>query len=227
MPFIPSEQRSILVCLAALLLGLVGVSSAADRSALFPPGMLPRSEWKASPARPGMIPQTPRRITVHHLGGKSPVKREGIAPALKGNQEFHQRDKGWSDLAYHFLVDRWGRLWQGRDVNYRGDSATTYDLKDRALVCLIGDFEKEELTDEQWNAFVNTLAYLCKKYRVKPAEITMHKQLAPTTCPGKNVVPRITSGELERAVAARMESIGDFDSVETGPGAGRTGVVGQ
>ena len=29
-------------------------------------------------------------------------------------QRFHMDTKGWSDIAYNFLVDRFGRLWVGR-----------------------------------------------------------------------------------------------------------------
>jgi hypothetical protein len=60
---------------------------------------------------------------------------------LRGVQAFHQRDKGWIDLAYHVFVDADGVAWEGRDPAVAGDTATPYDPAGYFLVCALGNFE--------------------------------------------------------------------------------------
>ena len=33
---------------------------------------------------------------------------------LRGIQSFHQNTNGWCDIAYNFIVDRFGRIWEAR-----------------------------------------------------------------------------------------------------------------
>ena len=190
---------------ALAVCGVTAVPSRAADPRLLPPGTLPRSAWGAAAPRPGDIPQLVRRLTVHHTESPvCPADPAKMAETLRSIQRYHQRDKHWTDTAYHLLIDRWGRVWEGRRLTAQGSSATAYDLQDRVLVCLVGNFMKEEVNAQQWEALTSTLAFLCHRYGIAPETITMHRQLAETDCPGDHLAARITDGSLLRAVRARL-----------------------
>lgn len=182
---------SISVVLAASFASL-GQAVEGSRSSI--DDLVARSAWGAQPAKEGLIRQVPRRITIHHTGSASPAMASKVAPHLRGIQRFHQDEMGWPDIAYHILIDCWGRCYQGRDLQFRGESATRYDLSDRALVCLLGDFEKEQPGEAQWQALKNILIDLQSRFQIAPGDVTVHSDLAATSCPGKNLMSRLRSG---------------------------------
>lgn len=169
-----------------------------------PSGVRPRLSWGAAPAGAGTIAQTPRRVTVHHTETRPGPAEAQVATHLKGVQRFHQSEKKWPDIAYHVLIDPAGRAWEGRSLAMRGDSGTVYDLSDRALICLIGKFNEDRPTPEAWATLVRVIAEVCRKYGIATTEITMHRQLAQTDCPGNNVAAKVSDGTLKRDVDKYM-----------------------
>ncbi len=165
-----------------------------------PPGFVARTDWGAAQAKPGMRSQVPRRLTVHHTATRSPEDAAGVAKLLRGVQRYHQEDRKWHDIAYHYLVDRAGRVHEGRDPGFEGASGTVYDLSDRVLVCLIGDFTADLPPEDQWDRTVSTLAWLCRRHGIDPVGITMHRDHAETTCPGDAFAGLIADGTLVEAV---------------------------
>ncbi len=149
---------------------------------------------------------TIQRLTVHHTAVVLGNNRDAPARARQ-HQRFHQ-DRGWPDLAYHFLIDANGNVYEGRPVDAVGDTGTSYDPTGHFLVCCEGDFGKQGLPDAQLAALVDMLAWASAAYGVAPSTITGHKDWAATSCPGDNVYTQIQSGALEQAVAARIASGG-------------------
>jgi hypothetical protein len=186
---------------------LAAPAPAAERT--LPPGTRPRLAWGAAPAAPGALAQAPRRITVHHTDTRASGPAEThVAAHLRSIQRYHQTEKKWPDVAYHLFVDAQGRMWEGRNLATRGDSGTVYDLSDRALVCLIGKFDADAVPAAQWNALVVAVGSLCRRHAIPTSEITMHRQLAQTSCPGAHLAARIADGSLKRAVDAWLERPG-------------------
>ena len=108
--------------------------------------LLCRDAWGARPPRSGGTPQVPSRLTIHHsavvLGNNS------NAPGrIREDQRYHQDTQGWIDIAYHVGVDRNGNIYELRNAELVGDTATTYDPTGHFLVLCEGDFDKEEVTE--------------------------------------------------------------------------------
>lgn len=81
-----------------------------------------RADWGARPPR-GMDRQVkPFAAVVHHGGEQNPpiVTDHGMRQLLQRWQNFHMDTRGWSDIAYAYLMDGRGHLWQGRDVRMIG-----------------------------------------------------------------------------------------------------------
>jgi hypothetical protein len=159
--------------------------------------MLCRDAWGARPPRPGGTPQIPSQITVHHsavvLGDNS------NAPGrIRADQRYHQDSKGWIDIAYHVGVDRNGNIYQLRDPELVGDTATTYDPTDHLLILCEGDFDQESVTEELLNGVAVVAAWASERYDITPDKIAGHRDFAATSCPGGNLYAQIASGDIYR-----------------------------
>src|SRR5215210_7055738 len=87
--------------------------------------VLCRASWGAAPPTPGGTPHIPSFMTVHHTAVV--LGDNANAPArLRQHQQYHQ-GKGWIDIAYHLSVDRKGNIYELRDPNLVGDTATSYN----------------------------------------------------------------------------------------------------
>jgi hypothetical protein len=51
---------------------------------------------------------------VHHTAGTNDYAKADVDDILRGIQYFHTEVQGWCDIAYNFLVDRFGRIFVGR-----------------------------------------------------------------------------------------------------------------
>lgn len=185
----------------AVLAGAAGlVATGAWADGPVNPGIRPRSAWGAVAPKPGGKPHTPTTFTLHHTAG--PVVGSSRAPAtLKGIQTFHMGEKGWIDIAYHVFVDADGVAWEGRDPGIVGDTATTYDPTGYFLVCALGNFEEAVPSAAQVEGLARVLAMVHAARGISLDTLRVHKDLAATLCPGKNLAP------LAPAIRARAAEI--------------------
>jgi hypothetical protein len=125
---------------------------------------------------------------------------------IVGLQSWGQREKGWPDVPYHWLIAPDGRILQGRDMGYEPESNTRYDLSGHVGVHLWGDFERQRPTEAQLRSLVRLLAWLCDDLGVDPGTIQGHRDVAPgqTTCPGRDLYRYLEDGTLISWVRAQM-----------------------
>ncbi len=55
-----------------------------------------------------------RAMVVHHTVTTNNYSRDEVPKLLLGIHRFHTVTRGWCDVAYNFLVDRFGTIWEGR-----------------------------------------------------------------------------------------------------------------
>lgn len=135
------------------------------------------------------------RLTIHHTASR--LDDNTRAPHhVRGHQRFHQRDRGWPDLAYHFIVDRNGYVYQGRPLWARGDTGTTYDPSGHFLVCCEGNFDEQKPSALQVESLVRVLAWASAEFRVAPGTMRGHHDWAKTSCPGKNLYSQLSDGSI-------------------------------
>ena len=51
---------------------------------------------------------------VHHTVDANGYSSADVPAILRGIYSFHVKGRGWSDIGYNFLIDRFGRTWEGR-----------------------------------------------------------------------------------------------------------------
>lgn len=165
--------------------------------------VIPRSAWGARVARAGLQRHVISHLTVHHSATLAPDARS--APArIRGYQAYHQ-SRGFPDIAYHFIIDRAGNVYEGRSLDFAGSTFTRYDPSGHFLPLLDGNFEEQAPSPEQMDALVEVLAWASDRYGIDPERVEAHRDLATTACPGEAVVAVLRSGELVRRVKARRE----------------------
>ena len=159
-----------------------------------------RDSWGAlAPLGTGQQ-HTISRMTIHHtavvLGDNS-----NMIDRLQQHQRYHQNEKGWIDIAYHMAVDRNGNIFELRDWNIAGDTATTYEPYGHFLVVCEGNFDEEPITEQQLDSAALVFAWATQQFPAITGPVEGHQQVAPgTSCPGATLQARVTNGELQRRI---------------------------
>ena len=94
--------------------------------------VIPCSEWGAVPPK-GAIPYTgkPDKTIFHHTAGSNNYARSDSKAIVRSTQAYHMQGRGWCDIGYDFLVDKYGQIFEGR---YGGAVATDQRDAERAGV---------------------------------------------------------------------------------------------
>lgn len=162
--------------------------------AMGPLQAIPRSRWaKAAPIAGRLNPLgSVERITVHHEGS-TPVWFSDVgstAERLDLIRKNHLERLRAGDIGYHFVIDRSGRLWQGRDLRYQG--AHVKDHNEHNIgVMVLGNFDEQRPTDQQLVTLRDTVGRLMRYYDVPLREVYTHRELNPTTCPGGSLQAQV------------------------------------
>ena len=222
----------------------VGRSAAAEA---LRPIIRPRSDWADELGVVGelVVEDDVRFLLVHHTASTNSYGPDDVIDQIRGFYGFHTGpDKGWSDVAYNFFVDRYGGIWEGRHGSIegpvRGDA--TGGSQGFALLCsLIGNHHEAPVTSEQKSSLVQLLAWLGETYAVDtsigamtmftsrgsnlwPAgtEVTArtisgHREMSTTTCPGDFAFPLLAE-EIPSAVSLLRASATGISTTSTTSG---------
>ncbi len=153
------------------------------------PGMISRQEWaNGNPIPTRMDRMTGiSRITVHHDGMTafwSDSSRDSAA-RLDAIRRAHQ-GAGWGDIGYHYIIDRAGRVWEGRPLNWQGAHVKDHNPGNIGVMCL-GNFELQTPTDAQVRSLVAHLRAIQQRHGIRTRAVYTHKELRPTACPGRSL----------------------------------------
>ena len=127
--------------------------------------------------------EPPSRVIIH-----SSATRIGDTVDVDTIRKWHLA-RGWSDIGYHFIVDRAGLIHHGRDLKYIG-AHTKGQNHDSIGICLLGgiDVDGEPEFNFKFRQLLETkklIDILSVKYNFKT--ICGHRDFAQTECPGFNV----------------------------------------
>ncbi|WP_024287599.1 DUF4214 domain-containing protein [Cellulomonas sp. KRMCY2] len=80
------------------------------------PRVISRAEWGAAPQV--CTPDVARGLVgavVHHTAGSNDYKTVAEAMnQIRNDQAYHINTRGWCDIGYNFVVDKWGNIYEGR-----------------------------------------------------------------------------------------------------------------
>ncbi len=135
-----------------------------------------------------------KRITLHHEGW-TPVHFTDVGHTverLQKIQKFHIKERRWGDIGYHFIIDRAGRVWEGRSLAYQGAHVADYNEHNVGLM-LLGNFDQQQPSRVQLASAQMTIINLMTRFRVSAHQVYTHQELKATHCPGKNLHPRLVA----------------------------------
>ena len=96
---------------------MAGVSLDAPASAAATaPVIVTRSEWGADESLRNAAPSySPVKMAfVHHTASGNVYSRDDAPALVRGIYAYHTKSLHWNDIAYNFLVDRFGNVYEGR-----------------------------------------------------------------------------------------------------------------
>ena len=190
------------------------------------PRIISREEWGADPSLGDACwaPKFGRSIKmvfIHHTAGSNTYRESDSAAIVRSIYAYHTSARGWCDIGYNFLVDKYGNVFEGRRGGerrpVRGAHSGDYNVN-TAGISLMGNFENAAPTAAMKNSLVRLVAWRLATSYV-PAEgttgvagkrfsrISGHRDAMQTACPGQVVydwLPR-----LRARVAAKM---GNYDT---------------
>lgn len=156
---------------------------------------------------------------VHHTAGSNSYTADQVPAIIRGIYAYHVNSQGWTDIGYNALVDRFGRIWEGRagGLDRAVSGAHTYMRNGESFgVSAIGTFE----TGTPPSGMLSSIAdYLAWKMTVHGLPVTGsaivngdsfnrisgHRDAYQTSCPGAALYAQL--GTLRTMVAARMGAV--------------------
>jgi hypothetical protein len=196
-------------------------NSAAVSLAKYAPPIVGRESWQARPALAGMKEQMPKEIILHNTGVVQNTKVV-LEKKMYNLQAFSQRPglvspnhmkPAWPDVPYHFYIDVFGRIAEGRDVRFAGDTNTNYNTVGFIQVVVEGEFDEEMPNAAQMSALEKLLAWLLLSWNIPMESVSVHKDHAETTCPGRNFMA-LLPGVLAAVKVQRSQIISEVCSHE-------------
>lgn len=117
----------------------------------------------------------------------------------EGNSLYFDRyhySKGWKGLGYHFVINNGTKGKQDGQIEVsprwlkqeNGSHCKASGMNNKAIgICLVGNFNQEEVSQRQLQALIYLAGLLKKHYKIPLTRILGHGQVygAKTECPGK------------------------------------------
>lgn len=142
---------------------------------------------------------------VHHTADRNDYTRGQVSGMVRSMYAYHVKSRGWCDLGYNFLVDRFGRAFEGRagGMQWPVLGAHTGAFNANSFgVSLIGNFDKVAPPQAMLETTARIVAWkLDANYRsplgtvvlgrTKLHTVSGHRDTKATACPGKNLYAKL------------------------------------
>lgn len=151
--------------------------------------IITRADWGARPARHANRIDTPTpELWLHHTAGN----HRG-ANGMRAIQAFHMDSRGWSDIAYSFVVDRISLdVYEGRGAGIAGGHTRGHNRVSHAI-CVMGNFEHLIPQDDLLELLAELVAHGHSQGWWPDQFTGGHRDAsgANTACPGRNLYAHI------------------------------------
>jgi hypothetical protein len=165
-------------------------------------------QWRQSqPDTSKMVRHTPNCIVIHEAGvlaGEAdPVSKMqklykfSSRPDPKMGDVARGGKPAWGDVPYHFTIDKYGNVIEGRSTQFQPDTNTReLNPKGKINIMLDGSYNQfdknnkpiphDKFTARQQQVLRQTIKHVQDTLNIK--NVVAHKHLASTTCPGEPIM---------------------------------------
>lgn len=160
---------------------------------------------------------------VHHTVNANDYSEAQVPALLRSIYAYHVKSRGWSDIGYNFLVDRFGRIWEGRygGIDKPVVGAHTLNYNDYSFaMSAIGNFDTVQPPDVMLRAYGQLFAWKLSLHGVNPAStaqkvgrstfpaINGHRDAGSTACPGRYLYAQLPTIRTYATQAAPVTPVG-------------------
>jgi hypothetical protein len=167
---------------------------------------------------------------IHHTAGSNDYTRADVPAIIRGDYYYHTQVLGWSDLGYNFVVDKFGRIWEGRagGIGRPVHGAHTLGFNsDSTGIAAIGSFDDTAPSPDLVRSLVRLTAWKLDAYDRKPAGYTRvrsagsdrypegtwvrlpvidgHRDTNQTACPGDKLYAKLP--DIRRRAQQRADAV--------------------
>lgn len=162
---------------------------------------VPRNRWGAAQMHSNWDRMTtPYRVTVHHTAMPFSSTDAGASQAeVRTVQRLHMNDRGMADVGYHFLIDRAGRVYEGRPLFAQGAHSSGDHNIGNIGICLLGNFVSDPASGPdhavaqaptvlQMETLERLVGEVCSTYDIAGSQVWGHQHWKSTACPGPHLM---------------------------------------
>jgi hypothetical protein len=162
------------------------------------PSIRARSSWgarppKATPARTADL----KLAVVHHSVTGNTYSASQVPAIIRSIQAYHMDAQGWNDIAYNFIVDRFGGMWEGRAGGTRevvlGGHSQGFNAGSTGVLAL-GDYRTASVSSAMLESIARVIAWKFALHHVDP------RSTVPFTSAGSSKYPSGSAVRLPRIV---------------------------
>jgi N-acetylmuramoyl-L-alanine amidase len=178
-----------------------------------------RAQWGANESWRDGSPRynaTILQAHVHHSASGNGYAQGDVPALIRSFYKYHTQSLGWSDIAYNFLVDSFGTIWEGRyggiDQPVRGAHTLGFNASSTGF-CVIGNLDQAQPTQPTLDSLAKLAAWKLSLYARDPLGSTQvtsegsdkfpsgrvvtlpvidgHRDTNDTACPGGNLYSQL------------------------------------
>jgi hypothetical protein len=231
---VPPELSITLIHAAAIAGDARLVAGATSRSfsraaavGVVVPTIYTRAQWGADESWRGGPPRYNNTILqahVHHSASGNGYSQADVPALIRSFYKYHTHSLGWNDIAYNFLLDSFGTIWEGRyggiDQPVRGAHTLGFNASSTGF-CVIGNLDSVQPTQPTLDSLAKLAAWKLSLYGRDPqgwTDVTSegsdkfpsgrvvtlpvidgHRDTNDTACPGGNLYAQL--GAVRAATA--------------------------
>jgi hypothetical protein len=200
------------------------------------PAIITREAWGADPSIMNWDPEyapTIKAATIHHTADTNDYTAADVPAIMRSIYAYHSVTRGWGDIGYNVIVDKFGRIFEGR---YGGLTSTVVGAHAGGFntgtfgVSMLGNYDEVDTPAAVLESVSSVIAWKLGIYGVNPYGSTQltsggggtskypagqvvtlptifaHRDVGSTVCPGQYAYGRM--GQIRDLVAARMTTPG-------------------
>ncbi len=219
------------------------------------PAIVTREAWALGQCPPRVAPEygTVKLGFVHHTENPNGYAPGAVPAMLRAIYQFHRYGRGWNDIGYNFVIDRFGRIFEARaggiDEAVVGAHAGGYNYCSTGIAVL-GEYGAVRISPSAQVALAHLLAWKLSLHgtpaqgrvavRVNPAgavysrfpagahvslpRVAGHRDADSTDCPGNALYGELGAVRQGTAALARHAAVA---SLLLAQGAGTAGAIAE
>ena len=151
-----------------------------------------------------------KQAVVHHTSGSNSYSAADVPGIIRGIQAYHQQGRGWNDIGYNVVADKYGRLWHARggDVSkavigahVAGHNTGTFGIS------VLGTYNSAAPPKKTRDAVASAIAWKFSINGISKASssnMVGHRDLGQTDCPGDAFYAKM--GEMRSTVNSILKT---------------------